>query len=363
MAGFWNSVKNAVLGSVTQYDALPNGDSININPAYILEVRISGENGIGSGYKAPTFKNRPYNGITIIRAYCPEVLSLNFTNDYGTINPMDLSSSKFVNGVVQLFSGTSTTHRINNIQVWQGSKPLTLKLKLELYASRSNTTNNIKTGDTTLTSGGLSSNDLLYIIEQLSSLAQPRIDDKSGRLIPPGPSPLVTNFNGHVFKVEKDKSGKVKNVTIKKDSKGNLVKGKQKTRVGTRVDVSFGNFFTMSHVIVKDVNVDIPYIMAGSDKYVGPKTNIHSVANTLRAKPVMATVTMTIQTKTMVDQEMFKKMINNQEQPNPAEIDLTKMDEGLLKSVLSGILALGSDYVDASNIEVVEAADESKAGK
>lgn len=363
MVGFLKNLKNAVLGTVNQYDALPKGDSINIDPAYILELHISGENGLGSGFKAPTFKNRPYNGMTIIRAYCPEILSLHFSNEFGTINPMNLASSKFVNGVVQLFSGTSTTHRINNIQVWQGSKPLSLTVKLELYASRSNTTNNIRTGETTLTSGGLSSNDLLYIIEVLTSLAQPRIDEKSGRLIPPGPSPLVTNFNGHVFKVEKDESGKVKNVTIKKDSKGNLAKGKQRTRVGTRVDVKFGDFFTMSHVIVKDVKVDIPYIMARSNRYVGPSTNIMKVDNTERAKPVMATVTMTIETKTMVDQETFKKMINNQDQPNPAEIDLTKMDEGLLKNVLNGILALGSDYVDASNIEVVQAPSKTKDKK
>lgn len=363
MAGFLEKVKNVVLGTVTQYDALPKEDTIDIDKAYIMEICISGENGIGSGYKAPSFKNRPYNGMTIIRAFCPEILSLHFTNEFGTINPMDLASSKFVNGVVQLFSGTSTTHRINNIQVWQGSKPLSMTVKLELYASRSNTQNNIRTGETTLTSGGLSSNDLLYIIEVLSSLAQPRIDEKSGRLIPPGPSPLITNFNGHVFKVEKDKNGKVKNVTIKKDSKGNLAKGKQKTRVGTRVDVRFGDFFTMSHVIVKDVKVDIPYIMARSDRYVGPKSNIRAVADTERAKPVMATVTMTIETKTMVDQETFKKMINGEKQPNPAEIDLTKMDEGLLKNVLNGILALGSDYVDASNIEVVNAPETTESKK
>ena len=142
-----------------------------------------------------------------------------------------------------------------------------------------------------------------------------------------------------------------------------MAKGKQRTRVGTRVDVKFGDFFTMSHVIVKDVKVDIPYIMARSNRYVGPSTNIMKVDNTERAKPVMATVTMTIETKTMVDQETFKKMINNQDQPNPAEIDLTKMDDGLLKNVLNGVLALGSDYVDASNIEVVQAPSKTKDKK
>lgn len=352
--GFLNSLKNATVGTVSHYDALPKDGVIEINPAYVMTLIISSESAVGSGFKNSSFSNRLYNGKTIIKAYCPDRLKLNFSNEFGTIDPMALAASDLVNGGVQLFTGTSTKHRINNIRVWKGSKPLSMQVKFELYATKSSTKNNILTGDTEMQTGGLSSNDLIFLIQQLTSLAQPVIDDNTGRLIPPGPSPLVVDFKGHAFKVTKDKeTGKVLKTELVTDKNHDAQKVKQSTRTGTRVDLRFGDFFTMSHVIVKSVDVDIPYVMASSAKYIGnEKKGITALNNTDRAKPVMATVTMSIETKTMVDQEMFSKMINNIEQPNPAEIDLTKLTGDklteLFGSMFQGALTMASDYVGTS---------------
>ena len=51
MVDFLKNLKTAVLGTVNQYDALPEGDSINIDPAYILELHISGFKVQGSGFR------------------------------------------------------------------------------------------------------------------------------------------------------------------------------------------------------------------------------------------------------------------------------------------------------------------------
>lgn len=347
-ASIGKSFKNATVGTVSSIDALPKDGVIDIDSAYVMQLIISDE-GTASGFKMAEFNNRPYNGMVIIKAFCPEKLQLNFVNDFDTIDPMSMASSSLVNGAVQLFTGHSTKHRINNIQVWKGAKPLSLTVKFELYATRPSTGNNLLTGNTTLQSGGLSSNDLLFLLQQLTALAQPRVD-KGNRLIPPGPSPLIASFKGYGFKAKENDEGQITGYEVLKQ------KGTEKdlevitnTRTGTRVDIKFGNFLTLSHVIVKSVNVEIPYVMAESAKYSGKGDNIKSIDKTTRAKPVMASVTMNIETKTMVDQETFAKMINNVEQSNPAEIDLT--GEDIFSKVFSKGLAVASAFTNTGAVQ------------
>lgn len=76
--------------------------------------------------------------------------------------------------------------------------------------------------------------------------------------------------------------------------------------------------------------------------------DIIKYTNGNRALPIMAEVTMHVQTKTIVTQEMFEKMILNEPQSNPAVVDLTKMTgvvADALNEAVSASLAL-SDNLD-----------------
>ena len=333
---------DSLIGKVDKVDATPNSNTDKtINKAYVLRVIIARENVEGlTGWKASQFKGmRNFDKIEI-KGYCPNQIKLSFKNTFKTVNPFSLDSSEFVQAGFQLFTGHSSIHRVNNISVWQGSEPVSMSVKLQLFATVDKTPTNFNKANITTNTGGISPHDLVDIIQLLTSLAQPSCTEDASYLTPPGPSPLIAKFKGHVFNV--DDKGNVISIARKKDNKTGDEKGletvDQVTTTGISTEIVFGDFLRFSHVIVESVDVDIPYVMTQSGD---------------RALPVRADITLNFRTKMMVTQQNFAKMINNRSQENPAVIDITKLG-GLAGKMLNGGFAMIQDYTGTAVTKVLD---------
>lgn len=334
-AGSW--LKENCLGGVTKLDATPQDK--DINDAYKLTFTIRNEGTYSTAFnsKDNTFRNMRHFDRVIITGYCPDKITLGFRNKFDTVNPFAIGSSSLVQAGFQLFTGHSSVHRVNNISVWQGSEPLSMTVKLQLFATNNKQHVNINSKNISTHTKGISPQDLLDIIMLLTSLAQPSCGDNDQWMVPPGPAPLIVKFKGHKFEVNED-SQKLKIVRKDKNGKeGGLETIDAVTTSGVSVEVTFGNFLKLSHVIVESVNVDIPYVMT----QVGSK-----------GLPTMAEITISFRTKMMVTQQNFAKMLNNESQKNPAMIDITNM-KGIVGNTLNGFLAMSQDYAGKAYQEKV----------
>ena len=273
---FLESFKKNFIGGVEEINALPNTD--HLNKAYILTLKIEKED---SPFSKDNLNNMINTGITTIHAYCPEKLDLNFSNNWDSVDPMAVAGSTLMNGGFQLFTGRSTVHRINKIWVWKGSEPLQLTIKFQLYALSNDYVESAQSRN----SAGISKMTpvkLLKVLQTLSSLAQPK-EGEMGFLIPPGPSPLIVRANVKVQEVkEKIENGKVVDyeLTVKRDASLNEITKKYQSKGGTSCELQFGDFFKMSHILVKSVNISIPYVMAGSENNLNEaKSKLQSAIN------------------------------------------------------------------------------------
>lgn len=231
--------KETYIGSVSVEDCLPSNGFAYVNEAYVMTLYIKNENNVAVG------DDKSGTDIEIITAYCPKELNLNFSNTYDSIDPMKLTSGGLINGAFQTFAGRSTVFNINNVRVWTSSKPLSLSIDLDLYATAAegyNDQNNKVTDE-----------KLLKILQKLASLAQPKRIEGTGWLKPPGPSPARIKY--------------LKATTKENSSAANATDVSKKTVAytegfnGVDIEIQYGKFFRLSHVIVTGVDIKIPYVM------------------------------------------------------------------------------------------------------
>ena len=138
----------------------------SINDAYKLTFTIQNEGTYSTAFnsKDNTFRNMRHFDRVIITGYCPDKITLGFKNKFDTVNPFAIGSSNLVQAGFQLFTGHSSVHRVNNISVWQGSEPLSMTVKLQLFATNNKQHVNINNKNISTHTKGISPQDLLDII-------------------------------------------------------------------------------------------------------------------------------------------------------------------------------------------------------
>lgn len=231
----------------------------------------------------------------LISANLPEQFSYSVGSEWS--QPFGSFTSDKVNALLQMggsqllndISGTnygdeykSTTARISTIMAWNGSKPLSLSLRIPV----------IDDGhpNESTTGSGLRTN-LVEALEFLGSLCLPKQGTGMLGFYEPPPSPYDFNFT------YKDDKGNSKTVTAK--GNGNHA----------RILLQLGGMLLVDNVIVKGIHVDYPNTKTMIRHwYKEPSTNAGAKGSSYLT-PLLANVTIDITTSEALTANTYSKML------------------------------------------------------
>lgn len=231
----------------------------------------------------------------LVSANLPEQFSYNIGSEWS--QPFGSFTSDKVNALLQMggsqlindVTGTdlgnevkSTTARISTIMAWNGSKPLSLTLRIPV----------IDDGhpNESTTGSGLRTN-LVEALEFLGSLCLPKQGTGMLGFYEPPPSPYDFNFT------YKDSKGNSKTATAK--GNGNHA----------RIMLQLGGILLVDNVIIKSVGVDYPNTKTMIRHwYKEPSTNAGAKGSSYLT-PLLANVTLDITTSEALTANTYSKML------------------------------------------------------
>ena len=231
----------------------------------------------------------------LVSANLPEQFSYNIGSEWS--QPFGSFTSDKVNALLQMggsqlindVTGTdlgnevkSTTARISTIMAWNGSKPLSLSLRIPV----------IDDGhpNESTTGSGLRTN-LVEALEFLGSLCLPKQGTGMLGFYEPPPSPYDFNFT------YKDNKGNSKTATAK--GNGNHA----------RILLQLGGILLVDNVIVKGIHVDYPNTKTMIRHwYKEPSTNAGAKGSSYLT-PLLANVTIDLTTSEALTANTYSKML------------------------------------------------------
>jgi len=231
----------------------------------------------------------------LVSANLPEQFSYSIGSEWS--QPFGSFTSDKINALLQMggsqllndISGTnygdkykSTTARISTIMAWNGSKPLSLSLRIPV----------IDDGhpNESTTGSGLRTN-LVEALEFLGSLCLPKQGTGMLGFYEPPPSPYDFNFT------YKDSKGDSKTITAK--GNGNHA----------RILLQLGGILLVDNVIIKGIHVDYPNTKTMIRHwYKEPSTNAGAKGSSYLT-PLLANVTIDITTSEALTANTYSKML------------------------------------------------------
>lgn len=236
------------------------------------------------------------NGTFMISANLPKSINYNLQSEWST--PLDFMQSDYLNMAAQFIAPKlnagdrvpSLFNRATTVQVWKGTKPLKLRLTFPV----------IDDGVTD------SRTNLVEALEFLGSLVLPGQGSKLGFLTPP---PAPTSFNV-VYGEGKDQSYSFTNVSY------------------GRITVLIGGILLLDNMIVTGVTVDYPNTKTlVRHDYTGFGNAVGTGGGQQYLTPLLAEVTLDIETIEAVTKQTYSKMLWLKPQRDMGNIDALNFPE------------------------------------